>query len=422
MDTPHIVVIGGGFAGVECVKQLRRAPARITLVDRQNHHLFQPLLYQVATAALSPANIAAPIREIFARDRHVQVMLDEVTRLDPATRTVRLASGHSLSADYLVIAAGLRPVYFGNDRWRPDAPPLKTIDDAVEIRRRFLLAFEAAEFEDDAAAQRRYLTFVVIGAGPTGVEMAGALAELSRKTIRSEFRRIDPATARIVLVEGEDRVLPGFHPDSSNRALRDLERLGVEVLRSVRVAEVDDTGVTLTDGERIDSGNVIWAAGVGGSELGTCTGAPLTRDGRVEVEADLTVPGCPDVFVTGDLARVADPRTGGDVPGVAPAAIQMGRFVGRVIRRETIFARTGRACTLPARVPLRRQGHARHHRPQQGGRRGVRTPLRRLAGVRPLGRRPHLLPDRIPQSHPDHAAVDVALHRLRPRGPAHHRR
>jgi NADH dehydrogenase len=334
-EAPHILVIGGGFAGVECVKQLRRTNVRVTLVDKHNHHLFQPLLYQVATAALSPANIAAPIREIFASDRHVHVMLDEVTGIDVPSKCARLASGAEIEADSVVLAAGLVPMYFGRDDWRDAAPSLKTIDDALEIRRRFLLAFETAELEDDPAAQQRNLTFVVIGGGPTGVEMAGALAELSRKTIRSEFRHIDPGSARILLVEGQDRLLPTMHPDSSRRALEDLERLGVEVSLSTRVESIDDASVALSDGRRIETVNAIWAAGVAGSKLAAETGGPLTRDGRVVVEPDLSIPENPDVFVVGDLAHVRHPRTGAEVPGVAPAAIQMGRYVGRLLRRET---------------------------------------------------------------------------------------
>lgn len=333
---PHVVVVGGGFAGIECAKKLRKAPVRVTLIDKHNHHLFQPLLYQVATAALSPANIAAPIREIFADDPNVFVMLDEATGIDADGMSVSLASGGRVHADSIVVATGLVPVYFGNDAWREQAPPLKTIDDALEIRRKFLLAFETAELEDNESARRKDLTFVVIGGGPTGVEMAGALAELSRKTLRSEFRNIDPASARVILVEGRDRVLPGMHQDSSRRALQDLHALGVEVMLGVLADEVDDAGVTLSDGQRIEASNVIWAAGIGGERLGQQTGGPLTSDGRVEVDEDLTVPGCRDVFVIGDLARVVDPKTGDDVPGVAPAALQMGAFVGTTLQREYV--------------------------------------------------------------------------------------
>jgi len=353
---PHVVVLGGGFAGVECAKALRRAPVRVTLVDRTNHHLFQPLLYQVATAALSPANIAAPLREIFAEDEHVEVVLDEVTGLDVGTRTVRLASGSTLRGDVLVVATGLVPHYFGNDQWRPIAPPLKTIGDALTIRERFLLSFEAAERETDPAARRRDLTFVVVGAGPTGVEMAGAMAELGRKTLRSEFRSIDPRTTRVVLIEGLDRVLPAMHRASSARALEDLRSLGVEV-RLGRMAEtIDDRGVTLDDGDRIEAGTVVWAAGVGGSSVVRAAGLPLTNDERVEVEPDCSVPGHRNVFVAGDLARLVDrvDDSSGEeieVPGLAPAAIQMGRYVGRLIDVEARARAEGRE--PPSRRPFR---------------------------------------------------------------------
>lgn len=344
---PHVVVVGGGFAGVECVKKLRKAPVRVTLIDKHNHHLFQPLLYQVATAALSPANIAAPIREVFADDANVFVMLDEATGIDAERMSVSLASGGRVRADTIVVATGLVPVYFGNNTWRDHAPPLKTIDDALEIRRKFLLAFERAELQEDEAARRSQLTFVVIGGGPTGVEMAGALAELARKTLRSEFRNIDPASARVILVEGQDRVLPGMHEDSSNRALKDLHALGVEVVLGVLADQVDDAGVTLSDGQRLAASNVIWAAGIGGEPLGRQTGGPLARDGRVEVDDDLTVPGHRDLFVVGDLARVVDDRSGKEVPGVAPAALQMGAFVGNTLRRE--FTARARSRRVPAR-------------------------------------------------------------------------
>ncbi len=331
---PHVIVIGGGFAGIACVKRLRRAPVDVTLVDRQNHHLFQPLLYQVATAALSPANITAPLRQIFAADDRVRVVLGDVATIDRHELRVELDSGTVLHGDAIVVATGMRATYFGHDEWEEIAPPLKTVDDALEIRRRFLLAFEEAELETDASAVRCDLTFVVIGAGPTGVEMAGALAELSRKSMRSEFRRIDPATTRVILVEGEDRVLPTFHPDSSARAQADLERLGVEVILGQLAEQLDDEGVTLADGRRIECRNVLWAAGVAGSELGAQLGATKEAGGRVEVEDDLSVTGHRNIFVVGDLARVVDPESGEEVPGVAPAAMQMGRFVGDLLRAE----------------------------------------------------------------------------------------
>jgi NADH:ubiquinone reductase (H+-translocating) len=349
-DSPRVIVIGAGFAGIECVKKLRRSGVQITLIDKQNHHLFQPLLYQVATAALSPANIAAPIREVFANDDNVRVVLSEVIDIDPQRLAVTLASREELQADYIVVASGLIPQYFGNE-WSSIAPPLKTVGDALEIRERFLTAFEVAEMLDTDADRERHLTFVVIGGGPTGVEMAGALAELSSKTLRSEFRRFDPRSAKIILVEGQDRLLPTMHASLSARAKKDLEQLGVEVVLGSLASELEPTRVVLDNGRVITSSNVIWAAGVAGSELGGKVESELARDGRVEVAPDLSVPEHPNVFVAGDLARVVDPRSNAEVPGVAPAALQMGAFLGRLIAREARTTRRGAA--PPARPRFR---------------------------------------------------------------------
>ena len=258
---PHVVIIGGGFAGLRCARALRRAPVQITLLDRRNHHLFQPLLYQVATASLSPADIAAPIRHVLRGQSNARVWLAEVQDVDLERRRVLLADGE-LGYDYLVVASGATHSYFGHDDWAAYAPGLKTVEDAIEIRRRFLVAFEAAEREADATARRRHLTFVIVGGGPTGAELAGAMAEIARTVIPKDFRAVDTATARIILVEGVDRVLPTFAPKLSAAARRQLEKLGVEIRTGTLVTSVDERGVTLRDGERIEAENVVWAAGV----------------------------------------------------------------------------------------------------------------------------------------------------------------
>ncbi len=333
-DRPHVVIVGAGFAGIECAKSLRGSGARVTLIDRQNHHLFQPLLYQVATAALAAPSIAAPVREVFAKRDDVRVLMDEVCAIDPEGMSVSLASGRELDADYIVVAAGLRAIYFGHDEWRRHAPPLKTVGDAIEIRKRFVSAFEAAELLQRDADRTRELTFVVIGAGPTGVEMAGAFAELSHKTLRAEYRHFDTSDARVILIEGQDRVLPTFHLDSSARAKRDLEQLGVEIVLNTRVEDLDEQGVSLSDGKRIETRTIVWAAGVAGERVGGSLHAEQTRAGKIVVGADLTAPGQPNVFVAGDIAHAIDPKSQEPIPGVAPAAIQMGRYAGRTIKRE----------------------------------------------------------------------------------------
>jgi NADH dehydrogenase len=337
----RVVIIGGGFGGLNAAKQLRRAPVEVTLIDRRNHHLFQPLLYQVATAALSPADIAAPIRRVLSRQRNTTVILGEVTAIDVVTRRVRLDDGGAIEYDYLIVASGATHSYFGHDEWERFAPGLKTLDDATEIRRRFLLAFEMAERESDSGLRRARLTFIVVGAGPTGVELAGTMSELARRAIPADFRLIDTTSARVILLEALDRVLPAMPPDLSKRAQRDLEDLGVEVRLSSRVTQIDEGGVMISD-ERIAAHNVIWAAGVQASPLGALLGAETDRHGRVVVQPDLSIEGHPEVFVIGDLAKVVDPKSKREVPGVAPAAMQMGRFVARVIEREC------RAITAPS--------------------------------------------------------------------------
>ncbi len=349
-EHPRVVIVGGGFAGLRAARGLRRASVRVTLIDRQNHHLFQPLLYQVATAAVSPANIAQPIRKVFRRQHNVDVVMGEVRGIDAEARAVRVGE-RAYTYDWLVLASGARDSYFGHDDWRAFAPPLKTIDDALEIRRRFLGAFERAETGRDDASRRAALTFVIVGGGPTGVELAGAMAELSDHTIRRDFRAVDTSTARIVLVEGRGRLLSQFDPKLSEIALHDLHDLGVEVMLDSMVTSIDASGVSIERAEgatRIETANVVWAAGVRASPLGAMLGAPTDASGRVEVDADLSVPGRPEVFVVGDLARVLDGATGGDVPGMAPGAMQMGSHVGEIIAGEARALAAGRPA--PART------------------------------------------------------------------------
>ena len=323
-SVPRVVIIGCGFGGLWAAQALHKAPVALTVVDRTNHHLFQPLLYQVATAGISAPAIAGPIRHILARQRNTTVLMGEVTGIDAERRLVRLDDGPEVPYDYLVVATGSTHSYFGNDAWAAHAPGLKTLEDALEIRARILLAYEHAELETDPARRAAWLTFVVVGAGATGVELAGTLAEISRHTLRGEFRRFDPHKARVVLVEAGDRVLPPYPADLSEKALAQLERLGVTVWLGKRVTDVDAEGVTM-GAERITAKTVIWAAGVASSPLGRSLGAPLDRAGRVQVEPDLSVPGRPEIFVIGDLAALPG------VPGIAPAAKQMGRHTGRNI-------------------------------------------------------------------------------------------
>jgi NADH dehydrogenase len=321
---PRVVILGCGFAGLWAAQALRRVRAEVTVVDRVNHHLFTPLLYQVATAGLSAPAIAAPIRHILADQRNTTVLLGDVHAIDPVARTVGLEDGSTLPYDRLIVATGTTHSYFGNDAWAPHAPGLKTLEDAFEIRARVLNAFERAERETDAARRGPWLTFVVVGAGATGVELAGTLAEIARHTLAGEFRRFDPRLARVVLVEGTDRVLPPYPPELSRKARAQLERLGVTVLLQKKVTGIDGYGVSIGR-ERIEARTVLWAAGVASSPLGGFLGAPLDRAGRVQVAPDLSVPGHPEIFVAGDLAAV---ESGGKpVPGIAPAAKQMGRHV-----------------------------------------------------------------------------------------------
>ena len=324
---PHVLILGGGFGGLQATRALASAPVRITLVDRTNHHLFQPLLYQVAMAALSSPDIAAPLRHILRRQHNVSVRMDEALVIDVATRCVTFADG-VLEYDYLIVATGSRHAYFGHDDWEPYAPGLKTLDDAVLIRRRMLEAFEHAEREPDPGLQSEWLDFVIIGAGPTGVELAGTLAEIARHTLPREFRHSDPRRSQIHLIEAGPRVLASMPESLSAKARRQLEKLGVNVHTGAAVTQVDERGVTL-GAQRIVARTVIWAAGVAASPLGASLGAERDRAGRVKIGADLSLPGHPDVFVVGDLASVV--QDGQPVPGVAPAAKQMGAYAAEVI-------------------------------------------------------------------------------------------
>ncbi len=330
-DLPHVVIVGGGFGGLYAARELRNAPVRVTVIDRHNYHLFQPLLYQVATATLSPADIAEPIRQIVHKQRNTEVLLAEVTGVDRERRMLSLADGRTLGYDYLILAAGAVDQYFGHDDWATVAPGLKTIDDATEIRRRFLLAFEHAEQVTDPELCRALLTFVVIGGGPTGVEMAGAFAEMAHHTLRHEFRRIDPTTARIILLEGGPRLLPAYDEDLSRKAKEQLEELGVEVRLNSIVTGIE-LGAVHVGEERIATYPVVWAAGVAASPLGKGLGVPTDRMGRVKVGPDLSIPGHPEVFVIGDQASITH-QTGEPLPGVAQVALQGGQSAARNIVR-----------------------------------------------------------------------------------------
>lgn len=338
-EPPHVVIIGGGFGGLYAAKRLKRAPVRITLIDRRNFHLFQPLLYQVAAGGLSPANIAAPLRAVLKRQQNTEVLLAEAVVIDVGDHLVLLSDG-AVDYDTLIVATGAGNHYFGHDEWQKFAPSLKTIEDATEIRRRILLAFEAAEREPDMARRQALLTFILVGGGPTGVELAGTIGELAQHTLRANFRNINPADARILLVEGTDRILPTYPPELSAKAAQSLARLGVTVRTGTLVTDVQPEAVTVRNGdttERIPAHTVLWAAGVDASPLGRilakATGARLDRAGRIAVEPDLTLPGQPEIFVIGDLANYSH-QTGQPLPGVAPVAMQQGRYVADLIQKR----------------------------------------------------------------------------------------
>ncbi len=324
---PHVVIIGGGFGGIKAAQALAHAPVHVTLIDRNNHHLFQPLLYQVATAELSPADISGPIRHILRKQRNLNIMMAEVTGIDLQNSYVQM-SQRSLQYDYLIVATGATHSYFGHDEWERFAPGLKTIADATAIRRKVLLAFEAAEMETDPIKRQALLSFVLVGAGPTGVEMAGAIAELAHKALASDFRRIDPKLARIILVEAAPRMLAAFPEKLATKAQQALEKLHVEVKLHTAVTSIDDEGVFLGD-TRLNAKTVIWTAGVAASPAGKWLGAEVDRAGRVKVQPDLTLPGHTNVFVIGDTASVF--QDGKPLPGVAPVAMQQGAYAGAVI-------------------------------------------------------------------------------------------
>ena len=332
MSEPHVVIIGGGFGGLTAAKILRNMECRVTLLDRRNHHVFQPLLYQVAAAALSPGDIAAPIRWVLRRSRNVRVLLAEVATIDVDTRRVVLTDAESVAYDYLIVAPGASHTYFGHPEWESSAPGLKTLEDALEIRRRVLLAFERAERETDPARRRELLTFVLVGGGPTGVELAGTLAEIARQTLRDEFTSIDTSVTRIVLVEAGQTILPSFPEKLRDAARHALVRLRVEVREHTTVTGVDQHGVWLGQ-ERLDAGTILWAAGVAASPLLKTLGSALDRAGRVVVEPDLSIAGHPEVFVIGDAA--AFHQDGQLLPGVAQVAIQGAAHAAKtILRRE----------------------------------------------------------------------------------------
>jgi NADH dehydrogenase len=329
MSRRRVVIIGAGFAGLSAAKALAEAPVDVIVIDRHNYHLFQPLLYQVATAGLSPADIASPIRSVLSRQANTTVILADVDGIDAASKTVR-AEDRDVSYDFLIVATGAKHSYFAHDDWAKFAPGLKRIDDATVLRRHILLAFEKAEIETDAGERERLLSFVIIGGGPTGVEMAGAIAELSRKALSSDFRSIDPRATRVVLIESGPRLLATFHPDLSDAARRSLQMLGVQVRLGRPVTRCDECGVEV-DGARIDARTLMWAAGVMASPAAQWLGVEADRAGKVKVNPDLSVPGHPDIFVLGDTASVVGPD-GRPLPGVAPVAKQQGAYVARLIK------------------------------------------------------------------------------------------
>ncbi len=345
---PSVYIVGGGFAGLEAARQLAGAPVQVTLLDRRNHHVFQPLLYQVATASLSPGDISAPIRTVLRGQANCDVAMAEVTGVDLEGRRLFVEGGY-VPYDYLILAAGATHAYFGNDQWASVAPGLKSLEDAIDLRRRILLAFESAEYEGSLRARQAALTFGIVGAGPTGVELAGAIKEIAGKTIPEDYRHIDTRTTRVILFEAGDRVLPTFPEKLSQRAKADLERLGVEVRLNAAVTDIHPGEVHVSD-EVIPVRNVFWAAGVKASPIGQSMGVLLDRSGRVQVGPDLTVPGHPEVFVVGDMAAATSAGSGEPVPGVAPAALQMGRYAGEIIARESAAA--GGAGSVPNRTPF----------------------------------------------------------------------
>lgn len=333
----HVVIIGGGFGGLYAAKALRNAPVRVTLIDRRNFHLFQPLLYQVATGIICPGEIASPIRHILRRQKNTRVLLGEVTDIDPTGKTVRLADGE-IGYETLIVATGMENYYYGHETWQEYAPGLKTIEDGAKIRQKIFFAFEVAEREEDPEVRKDWLTFVIVGSGPTGVELSGMVSEIARKTLRQDFRSIRPEESRIILIDLAERILQSYPPELSRKASASLERLGVTIINGARVQSIDDCGVSIkgpSGQERIAAKTILWAAGVKASSLGDRlaqkTKVGQDGNGRVMVNPDLSIPGYPDIFVIGDLACVSG-MDGKPLPGVAPVATQQGRFVSRTIR------------------------------------------------------------------------------------------
>lgn len=339
-SVPHVVIIGGGFGGLYAAKSLKNAPVKVTLIDKRNFHLFQPLLYQVATGSLSPADIASPLRVILSKQKNTQVLLDRVIDLDPLTKKVIVQDGDPISYDILIVATGGSHHYFGNDHWQDNAPGLKTVEDALEMRRRIFTAFEAAEKEPDPEKRQALLTFMVVGGGPTGVELAGAIAEIAHKSVVEDFRDVDTTKARILLFEGMDRILPPYPEELSAKAQESLEQLGVEIKTNTLVTDICDHTVTFRQGDKADTisaKTILWAAGVKASFMGKIlaktTGAELDRSGRVIVEPDLSIKGYPNIFVIGDLANFAH-QGDRSLPGVAPVAIQQGEYVAKLVEKR----------------------------------------------------------------------------------------
>ncbi|HHP7231097.1 MAG TPA: NAD(P)/FAD-dependent oxidoreductase [Xenococcaceae cyanobacterium] len=337
---PHVIIIGGGFAGLYAAKTLKNAPVKVTLIDKRNFHLFQPLLYQVATGSLSPADIASPLRVVLSKHKNTQVLLDKVIDIEPQASKIILEAGEDLNYDMLVVATGVSHHYFGNDHWQTEAPGLKTVEDALEMRRRIFTAFEAAEKTSDPEKRQALLTFVVVGGGPTGVELAGAIAEIAHKSVKEDFRKIDPTQARILLFEGMNRILPPYPEALSIKAQQSLEQLGVEVETDTLVTNISDNTVTFRQKERVDTisaHTILWAAGVKASFMGKVlaerTGAKLDRAGRVIVEPDLSIKDHPNIFVIGDLANFSH-QGEQPLPGVAPVAVKEGEYVAQLIKRR----------------------------------------------------------------------------------------
>ena len=407
----RVVIVGAGFGGLEAAKALSGAAYRVTVIDRRNYHLFQPLLYQVATAALSPADIAAPIRGILRHAKNCSVLLSTVTGVDTANRTVMTDRG-VVPYDHLVLATGARHAYFGHDEWEPFAPGLKKIEDATEVRRRILLAFERAETESSLEERTCLLTFIVVGGGPTGVEMAGAIAELARNALAADFRNIDPRDARIVLVEAGPRLLPAFDPRLSEYARKALTDLGVEVILGEAVTDAGPAGAIVGD-RRIEARTMMWAAGVRASPAGKWLGVETDRAGRIPVNPDLSLPGHPEIFVLGDAALLKD-EAGRPLPGVATVAQQQGKYLAKLLEDP-------RAWQEPAALPLPRSRPDGDYRAQPRDRRNRQPALHRVHRLGAVVLHPHLRPDRFPQPVRRRAFLVLELSHLRTRHAPDHR-